>query len=198
MSQAPAPDAGMAELANLFAQRAAAQRITAEGAPPQQMPEGPGAELELFARLAIALDRNSDQLRMNRAAGRIPWDACHPIPLNPIANTAAGTITDERWQPREGFVWHITRVSVQSNAAGGATSALAVQDSANMDGATNLQSFPPPGSTATAGSFLGCWEPKGKFLMPGSTMLIQAIGGGVIANGEAVEVALDWFPTYLL
>jgi hypothetical protein len=188
----------MAELANIMAQRTAAQKAVAEGAPPPQLPEGAAAELELYARMAIALDKNSAELARSRAAGRIPWEACHPVPLNPITLTAAGNVNDERWEPRGSWVWHITRISVQSNAAGGATSALAIADSANMGGATNLQSFPPPGSVATAGSFLGCWEPKGLFMMPGSRILMQGTGGGITANGQAIEIALDWLATYLM
>jgi len=97
-------------------------------------------------------------------------------------------MSDERWEPREGFAWHITRVSVQSNAAGGATSALLVQDSVLSQGAYNLQSFPPAGSTAAAGSFLGCWEPKGRFLLPGNRLVLVTTGGGAIANGDAIEI----------
>jgi hypothetical protein len=189
-----APDAGMGQLAAGLARRNADAAQAAAGDS-----GGAGVELDVFGRLAVALDRNSAEHRAARAAAQIPWEYCHPILLAPVAINGAGTINDERWEPRESWVWHILRVSVQSNAAGGATSALLAQDSANVAGAFNLQSFPPAGSAAlVAGSFMGCWEPKGKFLMAGQRLILTAVAGGAIINGEAIEIARDWLPTYLM
>jgi hypothetical protein len=199
------PDQGMSAIAADMARRGqAAAAEAARAAPPGgggsggAAGAGAGAELEVFARLAVALDANTSRMAAAIAAGAVPWEVCHPIPLNPITNTAAGSVSDERWEPREGFAWHITRVSVQSNANGGATSALVVADSVISSGAYNLQSFPPPGTAGAAGSFLGCWEPKGLFLMPGNRLILQTSGGGAIANGQAIEIATDWLSRYLL
>lgn len=192
------PDQGMSALAADMARRGQAAAAEAARAAPPSAGAGAGAELEVFARLAVSLDDNTRQMAKAIAAGAVPWEVCHPIPLNPIANSAAGVMSDERWEPREGFVWHITRVSVQSNAASGATSALLVADSVISSGAYNLQSFPTPGATGAAGAFLGCWEPKGLFLMPGSRLILQTTGGGAIANGQAIEIAADWLSRYLL
>lgn len=192
-----APDAGMSQLAADLARRS--QDTAAEAADPGEAGAGGGGlDLELFARLAVALGQNTEELRQHRVHPSIPWEVCHPAPLNPITGTVAGAVNDERWEPRQGWFWHITRISVQSNAAGGATSALAVLDSVNTQGAGNLQQFPPAGSTATAGSFLGCWEPKGLFIGAGTRLLIQGVAGGCIANGQAVEIRADWLPTYLM
>jgi hypothetical protein len=193
------PDQGMSAIAADLARRsqAAAAEVAAQ-APPGAGGGGAGADLEVFARLAVSLDDNTRAMAKAIAAGNVPWEACHPIPLNPITNAAAGPLSDERWEPREGFAWHITRVSVQSNGAGGATSALIVADSVISSGAYNLQSFPPPGATAAAGAFLGCWEPKGLFLLPGNRLILQTTGGGAIANGQAVEIDLRWLSRYLM
>lgn len=193
-----APDAGMSQLAADLARRSEDAAGAAAGMPPAA-PGGGGAslDLEVMGRLAVALDGNAAELRASRAAARIPWEACHPVPLNPITVNAAGAVADERWEPREGWFWHITRVSVQSLAASGATSALAALDSLAA-GAANLQSFPPAGATATAGAFLGCWEPKGLIIGAGQRLMVSGTGGGFIANGQAIEIAADWLPTYLM
>lgn len=210
MGQPLAPDAGMPELvARMFA----GHRMPGQEDPPDpNRPGYPGDEdldlgdlesgtvLSVMAKLAVSLSSAAKEMRRNREALKIPWRFCHPIPLNPITETGAGVMTDERWEPRQEWAWHITRVSVQSNQAGGATSAICAQDSIVPGGvgAYNLQSFPPAGSTVTAGSFMGCWEPKGKFLLPGNRLVFSATGGGIIANGEAIEIALDWLATYLM
>ena len=187
----------MSQIAADLARRTQAAATEAAGGGVADGPGGAGAELDLFARLSVSLDANSAALRQARAALSVPWDVCHIIPLNPVQNSAAGTITDERWEPREGFAWHVLRVSVQSQGTGGATSALLVQDAAAA-GAYNLQLVPPPGTAGTAGSFLGTWEPKGKFLLPGQRLILVTTAGGAIMNGEAVEIALDWLPRYLM
>lgn len=193
-----APDAGMSQLAADLARRSEGAAATAAGmgADPAEG-GGASAELEVMGRLAVALDGNSAELRASRAAARIPWEVCHPIPLNPITINAAGTANDERWEPREGWYWHITRISVQSNAASGATSAVAALDSVAA-GMANLQSFPPAGSTAAAAAFLGCWEPKGLIIGAGQRIIVTGTGGGLIANGQAIEIYKDWLPTYLM
>jgi len=182
------PDAGMAQLAQAYAAQAAG---TAPG--PDQPPAG-GAELDVFARLTIALDRATDEMRRQRHAARKAWDHCHPVPLVPLSNNAAGTITDpDRWGPKEGWAWQVLRVSVVSNATGGATAAALFDSTAAMEGATQLQGF-----TGTAGAFMGLWEPKGHFMLPGSQLVWTSTGGGITVNGEAIEIALDWLPTYLM
>jgi hypothetical protein len=159
---------------------------------------GPGLEVDVFARLAVALDGAAGEMRRGRAAAKIAWEHCHPIPLATISNTAAGTLNDERWEPRQNMAWHITRVSAQSNQSGGATSVIAAQDSTEVQGGYNLYEFPPPGTTVAAGAFLGTWEPKGLFLLPGNRLVFATIAGGATINGQAIEIAVDWLPTYLM
>lgn len=208
MGQPLAPDAGMAELA---ARMFAGHRMPGQEDPPgPNSPGYPGDEtlgdleagsvLQIMAKLAVSLGSAAAEMRRNREALKIPWKYCHPIPLNPITETGAGVISDERWEPRAEWAWQITRISIQSNQSGGATSAIIAQDSIAPGGvgAWNLQSFPPAGTTITAGGFMGCWEPKGKFLLPGNRLVLSSTGGGVIANGEAIEIALDWLATYLM
>lgn len=182
------PDAGM----QLLSQQYAAQ--AAQAAAPPDGPLGPGAELDVFARLAVAIDEASAEMRRQRQAARKAWEHCHPIQLFPLTNNAAGILSDpERWGPRSSWAWQVLRVSVVSNATGGATAADLFIDSAAMEGATQLNHF-----SGTAGAFMGVWEPKGKFLLPGQQLVWQSTGGGITVSGEAIEIALDWLPTYLM
>lgn len=193
-----AHDAGMQQLLQQLGQQmSAAPDDPPDAATGLSMPAG-AAELDIRARLVLALEGNTSAMNRARSAWDVPWEVCHPIPLNPVTNTAAGVINDERWEPRQGFVWHILRVSVASNASGGATSALLVQDSAQVAGASDLQQFPPVGTAGTAGSFLGCWEPKGKFLFPGQRLILQTTGGGAIMNGDAIEIDTNWLSRYIM
>lgn len=176
------PDAGMAQLAQAYA----AQAAGATG--PEEMPAA-GAELDVFARLSVAIDGATTEMRRQRQAARKAWEHCHPAPLVTLANNAAGTITDERWQPRAGWAWQLTRISVVSNA-GGATAAALYQGG---PGGEWLQNF-----TGTAGAFMGIWEPKGTFLLPGNQLVWTSTGGGITVNGQVIEISLDWLPTYLM
>jgi hypothetical protein len=179
----------------LLSQQYAAQAEQAATAAAGGDAGGPeaGAELSVFARLAVSLDGAAAEMRKQRQAARKAWEHCHPIPLVTLTNTGAGTITDERWQPRQSWAWQVLRVSVVSNSSGGATAAALFRDSAGADGAYQLQAF-----AGSAGSFLGVWEPKGMFLLPGQQMVWTSTGGGITVNGEAIEIALDWLPTYLM
>lgn len=198
------PDQGMpalyADMARRNQHAAAMAASAAAGAPAQgEVPgDGGGAGLDVMAQLSVALGSNTDEMRRTRESLVIPWEVCHPAPLNPVAIPGAGTLNDERWEPRPGWCWHVTRVSVQSALTGGATSAILAQDSGAAAGAYNLQSFPPVGTTAVAGAFLGCWEPKGYFMMPGDRLILITTGGGAIMNGSVVEIALAWLSRYLM
>lgn len=183
------PDAGMAQLAQAYAQAAGGPAADAE----QVAPAASGAELDVFARLAVSIDGATAEMRRQRQAARKAWEHCHVFQLNTLSSAVAGILTDERWGPRQTWAWQVLRISVVSNSSGGATSAGLFRDSAAAEGAYQLQAF-----SGSAGSFLGVWEPKGLFLLPGQQLVFQSVAGGITVNGEGVEIALDWLPTYLM
>lgn len=178
----------------LLTQRMAAERAAADGGPGAAADGDGGAALEVAAgldfilSLSRAVDRNTAALRA--AAGpRIPWEACHPVPLNPITVAAAtGTTSDERWEPREGFAWHIVRVAVLSSTA---TAAAMFRDSPAMP--TQVQAF-----TMVAGAFATPYEPRGLILLPTERLVWTATGGACVVSGDAIEVAIPWLPAYLI
>lgn len=189
MSQPIAPDVGMAQLAQNYARQAAGAAPGDAGDKAADDTGGGGAELDIFARLSVSLDSAAAEMRKNRNAAKIPWEYCHPIPLNPINVPAGGVVSDERWEPREGFAWHVVRMSVVST---GATTVSAFRDTTAAN-AWMVNSF-----TGTANAFLGLWEPKGEFLLAGNRLIFSAVAGTATVNGQAIEVAIDWLPTYLL
>lgn len=175
----------------LIAQRMAADKaVDGSGPAEQRSPAGLelDADINFVVALRSALEENTRALKSRKP--RIPWEACHPVPLNPI-NIGAGTAgtSDERWEPREGVAWHIMRVGFISQTA---TAAALFRDS-TVAGAWQLQSF-----TVAAGAFAPPWEPRGLILLPGSRLIWQATGGTGTANGDAIEIDLDWLPAYLI
>lgn len=174
----------------LLAQRMAADRVTgdAEGPSPDELAEG--GNLKVMAALAVALQANTRAVRASRAARpEIPWEACHPIPLSPLASNAAGWLGqgDERWTPPAGFAWHVMWIA-EVLAAGATSWAL------YRTGGTSASAAYQVISSTVSGLF----EPRGLVLMPGEYLAHQAVGGGVTVNGQAIEVALDWLPAYLM
>lgn len=178
------PDEGM----QLITQRMAADRIT-DGAGPETSPAGLelDADINFVLALRSAVEANTRALRGPRP--RIPWEACHPVPLNPINLSAGATGSDERWEPREGVAWHVVRVGVVSQTA----TAAAVFRDTPAAGAWQVQAF-----TMAAGAFAAPWEPRGLILLPGQRLVWTATGGTATVNGDAIEVDLDWLATYLI
>ena len=174
----------------LLAQQYAAQAAAAAPAGIPEAAPAAGAELDVFARLSVSLDNATTEMRRQRQAARKAWNHCHPIPLNPLALGAAGQAIDERWSPRAQFAWQITLLSVVS---GTATGWAFYRDTDASPG--NFKNGVLSGLTA---GFTAIWEPKGLFLMPGTFLVPAAFGGTAVFNGEAVEIALDWLPTYLM
>jgi hypothetical protein len=153
-----------------------------------------------MVRIAACLDlvggasrRLADAMERERQREMLEWEDCHPIPLQPLANAAAGTLTDERWQPRAGFAWQILLVTVTFGAG---TTYAVMYDSAGAEGqiASNaLHDFVP-----SAVSGMAEWEPKGLLVLPGHQMSFASTAGGITVSGRAVEISLGKLPAYLM
>lgn len=169
----------------LIQQRMHGTRVAEDG----QVPPDGAAAVELAAGLDFILSLSAavkDNTRALRAAAApVRWEDCHPVPLAPVAspNGVAGTINDERWEPREGFAWHIVAVSVVFGA--GTTLATVYRDAVGAQNQRNSQ----------ATGFL--WEPKAEILLPNSRLVFTSVGGPITVSGDAIEISLDFLPTYL-
>lgn len=152
-------------------------------------PEG----IDIGARLIACLGDLSTAVRKLQARPRpLPWDVCHPVPLEPLASAAAGSLIDERWQPRQYYTWQIMLISIFFGA--GATSALAytTADASGILPNNARKSFVPD----AAG--MAVWEPKGLLLNPGDQLSFTSAGGGITVTGQAIEVRTDWLTDYLM
>jgi hypothetical protein len=194
------PDEGMSRLFPSGADISASlspgtSREGTSGTPPE--PEGPP---DLMVRIAACLDlvggasrRLADAMERQRQLEELEWEDCHPIPLAPIATGAAGSLTDERWQPRAGFAWQVLLITITFGA--GATEAVMYK---TADGSGSTPNNTRQGFTPNATTSIATWEPKGLIFLPGQQALFVATGGGITVTGEAVEIALGKLPAYLM
>jgi hypothetical protein len=154
------------------------------GAPAEGQPGGGG--LDIMARLEVCLSGMADAARRladARDSAQLSWDRCHVVPIAPGVSNAAGLIDDpDRWGPRAGWAWMIMRLTIVMTA--GAT-------------ATVYRDSPTSGHEMLYSINAGVWEPKGVILLPGQRMVVQASSQAVV-NGDAVEIALDSLPAFLM
>lgn len=158
--------------------------------------EGGGGLLEILAGLNLTLGAVNSQLaamqpRSNwRRRPSIPLEYCHPLDLAPDQSTAAGTLDKpDKWGPKTGWIWHITRLTVVGGA--GTTSITAYKDSV-ADPSMQANSI-----TGTAPVTLQ-WEPRLLLLVPNRKLVFASVGGGITVNGEGVEIAIPWIAEYLM
>jgi len=160
---------------------------------------GPAASLDLAAALAVvarlgtALDTMTGELERQRRRNQLSWEDCHPIDLFPLAENAAGVLTDERWQPRQGVAWQILLITITFGAGGTFATMYKSADASGAIASNALHDFIP-----NATSSIATWEPKGLIFLPGQQGLFSASGGGITVRGEAVEIAIDKLPDYLM
>lgn len=176
----------------------AAEESRGPGLPPPAAPSpGGGLEIDIMARLAVCLDglqSAAGRLALSRERDQCGWADCHPIPLAAVTTPGgtAGSIVDERWQPRAGFAWQVLLLTVTFLA--GATSAVVYKTAGNeglIPSNAKMDFLPDAAGLAT-------WEPKGLILLPGTQLSWNAAGGGIVASGEAVEIALPRLAGYLM
>ena len=176
------PDEGL----QLLAQRYAADQATRQAAPGEPSPAASGGELDIMVRLAAALESNTAAMDRARAAADAAWVRVHPIPLRPQQSNAAQLLADpDGWGPQDGWAWRIFGWTVVLGA--GTTSASAWLDSPNSP--TNL--------LFTTG-VSGRWEPSHFFMMPGTQIVWNSVGGGItVCQGNAAEIAINDLPRYM-
>lgn len=158
------------------------------GPAPAPAAGGPGitGELDIAARLAVCLDglaAAARRLEVTARASKLAWESCHVVQVTPNVTSAAGVIDDpDRWGPRAGWAWMITRLTIVM--AAGAT-------------ATVYRDAPTSGNELLYQVNAGVWEPKGMILLPGQRLVVTASAQAVV-NGDAVEMPLDMLPAFLL
>jgi hypothetical protein len=183
-------------LRRLFPQGAdvSAQPVAGLSGPASEAPP-PGIGAELWAQISLCLDRVGGAARDLAAAverDRLGWEDCHPIDIDPVAIASAGSMTDERWQPRKGWAWQVLLLTVVFGAGGTSGSLYKSADGSGALANNALHDFIPD----TIG--WASWEPKGLILLPGQQLLLTSAGGGATMRGQAVEIALHRLPDYLM
>lgn len=147
------------------------------------------AELDIAGRLVIALDAMTAaaaRLEARRERARLSWEQCHLIDIPPAQSTAAGVIDPpDIWQPRAGWAWQVVLLPAVLGPAG--TSMTLYRDAAI------------PTNQVLSSTVSGLFEPKGLFLLPGRRLVWASAGDALtVCTGQAVEIALDALPAYLM
>lgn len=165
------------------------------GPAPAAAPPAPGvtAELDIMGRLAVCLDGVAgamQKLAEQRERARLSWEECHPVDLTPGISPgtppAAGVIDEpDTWGPRQGWAWQILwQVGILGPAG---TLMTAYRDA------------PIPANTLFASTVSGVWEPKALILLPGRRLVWSSAGDMLtVTAGQAVEIAIDKLPAYLM
>lgn len=147
---------------------------------------GSGAELDVMARLALVVGQLGDSARRlaeARERDQAAWASCHPVPIVPNVTNGAGLIDDaDRWGPRPGWAWRVTRLTLAMAAGGTAT----VYRNTVAQGNELLYNVPP-----------GVWEPERLILLPGQRLAVSASMQAVV-SGDAEEINLAVLPAYLM
>src|SRR5215469_9242458 len=144
------------------------------------------AAVTLFARLGASLDDVTAELARQRRRNQLAWEDCYPIDLFPLSASGAGSLTDERWQPRQGVAWQILLVTITFGAGATFANMYKSADASGAIAGNALKDFVPNATSSVA-----TWEPKGLLFLPGQQALFNATGGGITVRGEAVEIAIN-------
>lgn len=178
-----ATDQGMAQLA----ERMAGGGPTAGG---PGVTDG-GAGLDVFVRLAAALESSTAAAQRAAAADHWTWEHVHPVEIPPgvlnLSGQAAAGVYDQPdvWGPRQGWAWRIDGIGVVLGS--GATGAAVYLDSPN-----------DPTNLLFSTNVSGRWEPARFYLMPGRRLVWQATGGPItVCKGNAEEIAIGHLPRYM-
>lgn len=162
--------------------------------PADAMPAAPAAaataDAGIWGRLEVCLDGVTaamQRLAEQRERARLSWEECHPIDLTPGTTGATAGIIDEpdTWGPRQGWAW---QVLWQVGLLGPAGTLM-----------TAYRDAPVPTNVLFESTVSGLWEPKGLLLMPGRRLIWASAGDALtVPAGQAVEIAIDKLPAYLM
>lgn len=158
---------------------------------PTDQPEAAGA-----AAVAVAdSDSIPAQVARKAAAGtagpaepRIPWRACHPVPIVGTIPLSAGAGTlyqADMYGPKDPYWWDLRDLSVWGFTAGTVTLYL------------NSVNGPILAQASAPGDFT--WSAQ-KILAPRDVLVFGASGvtGSVVFAGQAIEIEALWLPEYLM
>jgi hypothetical protein len=190
------PIDGMAEIFASFGGLPAAPDPTLPASPlPTGGAEVDGGQAAALAALTVQLGALNGNLGAMTGHGRrrrpsIPVEYCHPLDFTPDQRATAGTLdVPDKFGPKTGWIWHITRLSIVGLA--GATTLSVFKDS------TADPSMQANSVTGTAPVSL-IWEPRLLLLLPNRKLVFSGVGGGFTVNGEGVEIAMPWIAEYLM
>jgi hypothetical protein len=118
---------------------------------------------------------------------KVPWEACHPVPLRPgVITTAAGTIDiPDMLGPHDPYWWDIRRIGAWGFTAGTLTLFL------NSALGEQLASWSAPGNFTWGTSLL--LAPRDRLIFVGAGLV-----GNVQITGQAFEIETLWVPEYAL
>lgn len=158
--------------------------------------QGGGAGIDIMVRIAATLDRLNQH--MDRRSDRgpvVPYAAARAVPIQAQSSSAAATTLDpggSLWAPKDGYAWHVVRLSCVGPACTGVSYFDTVVEGSGNIGSTGLNTV-----TGTAGNVI-TWEPRLLVMLPTSRLIAQTQGGAGTIYGMAVEVELPWLATYLM
>jgi hypothetical protein len=162
---------------------------------PPGLAEDGGGQAAALAALCVQLGALNGSLGAMTGHGRrrrpsIPMEYCHPLDFTPDQRASAGTLdVPDKFGPKTGWIWHITRLSLVGLA--GATGLSVFKDSP-LDPSFQLNSV----TGAAPVSLL--WEPRLLLLLPNRKLVFSSVAGGFTVNGEGVEIAMPWIAEYLM
>lgn len=119
---------------------------------------------------------------------RIPWAACHPVPIlgGILLTSGAGTLDQpDMYGPKDPYWWDLRDLAVWGFTAGTVTVYL------------NSTTGGFIAQTSTPGDFT--WSAQ-KLLAPRDRLIFVAAGvtGSVQFGGQAIEIETAWLPEYLM
>ena len=153
---------------------------------------GPGPDFGgLLADLTLAIGGLRESVRNGYAKPRIPWEACHPVWFTgsiPLTAGAGTLLNINLYGPELPYWWDVRSVRTWGFTAGTVTVYR------NNPGSLSGEQF---GAAVTPGEF--SWSSQ-TLLGPQDGLVFGATGitGSVFVAGQAIEVAADWLPEYLM
>lgn len=123
------------------------------------------------------------------AMPRVPWEACHPVPITgqvAIVSSAGSLQAKDLYGPKTAYWWDLRRLSVYGFTAGTVTVYK------NSTSSNPVHTFAAAGVQLWSAAVLMAPEDQLIFVAAGIT------GGPITIEGQAIEVESAWLPVYLM